>query len=250
MPYPETLDTFHDPAPTESQAGKHAACHVACNSALRAMQTKVGVDNSNVPTTIDYRMRALETAVANLGGQTPGGGPAFPVGSIFSAVVDTDPATLLGYGTWERFGQGRVLVGQAVGDPDFGTGGVTGGSKQVTPAGTLAAAPSHTHTYSQIPNHTHPVTIADPGHVHAQGLRNSGTAGTLGIQGASTANNATIAAGVPSATTGITAAAGNPAGGVAQATTDAGGGHTHAFTGTAATVLPPFVVVYLWRRVS
>jgi hypothetical protein len=248
MAFPQTLDTFHDPTPTESQAGKHASCHVESNQAIRALQAKVGVDDSAVPTTLDYRLRALETAVAALGGQ--GGGEAFPVGSIFSAVVDTDPATLLGYGTWERFGQGRVLVGQANGDLDFGTGGTTGGAKQFTPAGTLAAAPNHAHTYTQVPNHTHPVTITDPGHVHNQGLRNSGTAGTVGIQGASTANNATIAGGVPSAMTGITAAAGNPAGGMAQATTDAAGGHTHTFTGTAATVLPPFVVVYLWRRVS
>jgi len=36
---------------------------------------------------------------------------AFPVGSIFITVVDTDPATLLGYGVWEPFGTGRVLVG-------------------------------------------------------------------------------------------------------------------------------------------
>ena len=30
------------------------------------------------------------------------GGQAFPVGSVFLAVVATDPATLLGYGTWTQ----------------------------------------------------------------------------------------------------------------------------------------------------
>ena len=44
------------------------------------------------------------------GAYSPGGGPAFPVGSVFLAVVSTNPATLLGYGTWSAFGAGRLLV--------------------------------------------------------------------------------------------------------------------------------------------
>lgn len=36
---------------------------------------------------------------------------AWPVGSIFIATVATNPATLLGFGTWSAFGAGKVLVG-------------------------------------------------------------------------------------------------------------------------------------------
>ena len=80
----------------------------------------------------------------------------------------------------------------------------------------VADHPSHTHTYSDVIEHTHSIT--DPGHTHNQGYRNSGTAGTLGIQGCSSANNTTISNGVPSKTTGITVD--NPAGALAQGETD------------------------------
>ena len=49
-----------------------------------------------------------------------GGSNAFPVGSVFLAVVATDPATLLGYGTWVQISQGKFLVGQDAGDVAFG----------------------------------------------------------------------------------------------------------------------------------
>src|SRR3989304_4145898 len=68
----------------------------------------------------------------------------WPVGSIFTAVVSTNPGTLLGFGTWSAFGAGRVLVGLDSGDADFDTVEETGGAKTVTL--TSAEMPSHTHT--------------------------------------------------------------------------------------------------------
>jgi len=35
----------------------------------------------------------------------------FPVNSVFMAVVSTNPATLLGYGTWSQMATGTLLVG-------------------------------------------------------------------------------------------------------------------------------------------
>ena len=76
----------------------------------------------------------------------------YPVGSIFQSIDGTDPSTLIG-GTWERFGNGRVLVGVDETDSDFSTSNKTGGAK------------THTLTIAEIPSHTHGqvVTANDTG---------------------------------------------------------------------------------------
>jgi hypothetical protein len=137
---------------------------------------------------------------------TAGGGgdpiDAWPVGSIFIGVSSTNPATLLGGGTWVSFGAGRVLVGLDAGDPSFDTVKETGGAKTVAAAGTnsapaftgsalgthqhgvgsLAASAhsgaavsdhsNHTHPYNGVINHTHAINISDSGHNHTQNPHN------------------------------------------------------------------------------
>lgn len=68
---------------------------------------------------------------------------AFPVGSIFFSVVSTNPATLLGYGTWTAFATGRTIVGIDTGDVDFDTVEETGGIKSVSLS--VAELPPHHH---------------------------------------------------------------------------------------------------------
>jgi hypothetical protein len=55
----------------------------------------------------------------------------WPVGSIFISVVSTNPATLLGFGTWAAFGLGQTLIAINSGDADFDTAKKTGGAKTV-----------------------------------------------------------------------------------------------------------------------
>jgi len=69
----------------------------------------------------------------------------YPVGVIFSSTVSTNPATLLGFGTWVATGVGRVLVGKAS-SGTFGTAGATGGAE------------THTLTVAEIPSHYHSMT--------------------------------------------------------------------------------------------
>jgi|TARA_R100000482_G_scaffold103327_1_gene46188 hypothetical protein len=65
----------------------------------------------------------------------------YPVGSIYiNAAVSTNPATLLGFGTWAAFGAGKVPVGIDSSDTDFDTAEETGGSKTST-------LPNHTHQW-------------------------------------------------------------------------------------------------------
>jgi hypothetical protein len=142
----------------------------------------------------------------------------YPVGSIYlNATSSSNPSSLLGFGTWEAFGAGRMMVGLNASDALFDTAEETGGSKD-------AIVVSHTHTA------TSTSTVTDPGHLHsvARGLGASGTGGDALLSG-SGVNSATN-------TTGIT---------VATSTTNASTGSS----GTNAN-LPPYIVVRMWKRTA
>lgn len=70
-------------------------------------------------------------------------GLLYPIGSLYITTLSTNPATLLGIGTWAIFGAGRVLVGIDTGDVDFNTVEKTGGAKTVTLDTTMI--PAHDH---------------------------------------------------------------------------------------------------------
>ena len=73
-------------------------------------------------------------------------GHAYPVGSIYTSIVSTNPATLLGVGTWAAFGAGKVMVGIDSSDTDFDTAEETGGAKTDSHTLTVAEMPSHNHS--------------------------------------------------------------------------------------------------------
>jgi len=73
-----------------------------------------------------------------------------PVGSIYTAVVSTNPGTLLGFGTWSAFGAGKVLVGLDGADGNFDIVEETGGTK------------THTLATSEMPAHTHSINTRYP----------------------------------------------------------------------------------------
>ena len=73
----------------------------------------------------------------------------YPVGSIYTnATVATNPATLLGFGTWSAFGAGKVMVGLDSTDTDFDTAEETGGAKEVTLTAAESGLPAHKHASS------------------------------------------------------------------------------------------------------
>jgi len=71
---------------------------------------------------------------------------AWPIGSVFITVAETDPSIQLGFGEWEAFAAGRCLVGLDAGDADFDTIEQEGGAKQHTL--TVAEMPAHHHEYT------------------------------------------------------------------------------------------------------
>lgn len=145
----------------------------------------------------------------------PGGSAAFPVGSVFIAVVATDPAELLGYGTWSAFGAGKMLIGLDSGDTDFDTAEETGGAKTVTL--TEAQIPAHTHVqnaHSHVISHVRSATTGGATTLIARTSDASSTVGADCLTDAATPTNQN---------------------------TGGGGAHNN---------MPPFIVVYMWKRTA
>ena len=121
---------------------------------MDANLTHLGGDGSYVmPTTDGESGQVMSTngdgqvSFTTLTGVTATIANAYPVGSLYmNASNSTNPATLLGFGTWSAFGAGRVLIGIDSGDTDFDTAEETGGSKTHTLS--LAEMPQHAHTLS------------------------------------------------------------------------------------------------------
>ena len=147
----------------------------------------------------------------------------YPVGSIYMSTVSTNPATLLGFGTWEAMPAGRVLLAQ--GKSSWGTtynAGSTGG--EATHQLTVGKMPSHNHTGS---------TNTTGNHSH-----NTPTTGTYDGDGKGY----------------------DPGGGnnpnYTQCFTSEAGSHSHTITiqntgsSQSHNNMQPYIVCYIWKRVS
>jgi microcystin-dependent protein len=147
----------------------------------------------------------------------------WPIGSVFISTLATNPAELLGFGTWQAIAAGRVLIGQDAGQSEFDTLGETGGAKEVTLTGAQSGVAAHSHG------------VTDPGHAHSQRHFPTATGGSTGctidtsMSGTQTNNSVTTA----TSTTGLTVGNATPA--------NAAEPHTN---------LMPFLVVSMWHRVS
>jgi hypothetical protein len=59
--YPSSLDTITNPSGTDSLSSpSHSQQHANANDAIEALEAKVGVNNSTVSTSLDYRVASLE----------------------------------------------------------------------------------------------------------------------------------------------------------------------------------------------
>lgn len=151
-------------------------------------------------------------AVINASGTTV---EAYPVGSLFLSTVSTNPATLLGYGTWVAYGEGRVLVGAGTHTDDRGQ------SKTFT-AGSTEGEYKHALTSAENGPHNHLGGIGDEG---TNGFIYGGT--TSGVPGSATQNMSKDAS-VPTYQ-GYTSTSGS---------------------GTAHNNIQPCIACYMWHRTA
>jgi hypothetical protein len=146
----------------------------------------------------------------------------YPVGSIYTnATNSTNPATLLGFGTWTAFGAGRVMVGFNSANALFDTAEETGGSAD-------AITVSHTHTATSTDSgHTHTLSISG-----GSSITGLGGSGASGWQGANTGVTYVTTSGTNSSTANITT--------TVQSTGSSGTNANYQ----------PYITVYMWKRTA
>lgn len=163
----------------------------------------------------------------------------YPIGSIYISTNSTNPGTLFG-GTWEQI-KGRFLLGQ--GNNTSNTTNYWGVYDEGTcnfPNGEMGGEANHKLTLAEMPSHNHTGNTNEAGwHTH-----------TLAYKGFS---------GLSSNTNGWYLGRRNISGDSNDGWWDATNGtgnHTHSFTtnnsggDNSHNNMPPYLVVYMWKRVS
>lgn len=161
-----------------------------------------------------------------------------PIGTIYENALDPrNPREIFGFGVWERFGEGRMLVGYNYNDPDFNSAGKTGGEKE------------HKLTKEEMPRYTFEgVTNIAGEHWHY--VLNSDRTNSYSFHKDQTLAEST---GVGGSENYNLASSSTPA---HQGRSSTSGGHQHTFSASTAggdqphNNMPPYIVVYRWIRVA
>jgi|GEM_PF-6632056 len=184
----------------------------------------------------------------------------YPVGCLYFTRRAENPRDILGFGTWVRFGAGRMIISL---DPDneaLATVDATGG--EATHTLTPAEMPEHDHVMLAHETNTdgahgHTIgpisgqTTSAGEHTHTVAVRNQSSAGNQGINtgdNAGNVNRETSSSGAHSHTINIpafeTAANGPHRHSVPEMNTQTSG------QGEPHNNMPPYIVVNVWTRIN
>lgn len=181
----------------------------------------------------------------------------YPVGSIYMSTANVSPATFIG-GEWEALDDGRVLIGAGSAHP----AGETGGEEE------------HTLSEGEMPSHSHNGSLSGStksagSHSHSRGSMD--ITGKLPTEIQTTRNSTSSASGAFSSSAlgkwghngtysysyDISFKASNNWTG----TTSSAGSHSHSLEGVSVTTssaggsgahnnMPPYLSVYMWKRIA
>lgn len=169
----------------------------------------------------------------------------YPIGKIVMSVENTNPENYLGFGTWVRWGAGRVPVGVNESEAEFLTVEKTGGEKTHVLSATEMPAHNHglnnhvhslaNHTHS-VPDHTHtlPASIPQDGNSGSSFFTSSEAHIILDFANAKTTNSSGACT-----TSGVSGNTGAASG--ATASNGSGNGHNN---------LQPYITCYMWKRTA
>lgn len=219
--------------PANIGAAESIHTHSASNITAGTLGGSVVADATAVGTLTTKQLRNITISTADPTSSDGGDGDIwitygstqsdcpFPVGGVYISIASTNPSSIWSGTTWEQFATGKTLVGYDANDSDFSAAGQTGGKK------------THTLTPAEMPSHTHTIGSSGAHHHASQGrMEGSGTGDNIfeSYNGASKTRTVNV-----------------PRSGT-------NGNHTHTpgatGEGKAHNNLQPYIVVYMWKRVS
>ena len=195
----------------------------------------------------------------------------FPVGAIYMSTTSANPSTFWTGTTWQAFATGKTIVGIDTSDTDFNSVNKVGGSKEVVL--TIPNLPthnhtvgdnSHSHTANEVGDHSHILNDHAhylPPHQHGSGWGEQNQTGYWGnwpgtnFRGSATTdydNNMFLTSPVDQWTNGAGAVGMSGSGAHSHTINATTHSHTLSNTGsnTAHSNLQPYIVTYIWKRIS
>ena len=197
----------------------------------------------------------------------------FPVGAVYMSTTSANPSTFWTGTTWQAFATGKTIIGIDTSDTEFNSVNKTGGSKEVVLTVPNLPAHNHTvgdnthsHTENAVGDHSHTLNdhshyIAPHQHGTSWGEQNAtgywGNWPGTNFRGQAAAgidhdNNMFLTSPVDQWTNGAGAVGMSGSGAHSHTINAITHSHTLSNTGsnTAHSNLQPYIVTYIWKRIS